>query len=252
MSKDREKYRPELYKFLEKNTDKLCKLCLERKEKNIMRVFDCKNETCQEIYHKAPKLTDNLCTECAQEWQQLQDNLNLLAVSYAIDSTLVRGLDYYNKTVFVFISENLGAQKEFCGGGRYDQLIHEVGAKDDQPSVGAAIGIERLMLLLEPIKDKLPLSELPALHVVIPMTDKQKMLALLLANELHIHNLCTDVFLDGDSLKSMMRKANKMGAAYCLILGQEEQEKNMVTIKNMMTGKENKISQSETVAYLKK
>lgn len=251
-SKDRENYRPKLYKFLEKNADKLCKLCLERKEKNIMRVFDCKNEACNELFKKAPKLIDHICTECTKEWQQLRDDLDLLSVSYIIDPTLVRGLDYYNKTVFVFESENLGAQKEFCGGGRYDQLVRMVGAKEDQPSVGAAIGMERLMLLLEPIKDKLPLAAPPALNVIIPMTEKQHLLALLLANELHIHNLCADVLLDGDSMKSMMRKANKMGASYSLILGEEEQKENAVTIKNMMTGEETRVPQSEAVAYLTK
>ncbi|TET06381.1 histidine--tRNA ligase [Candidatus Dependentiae bacterium] len=248
--KDREAYLHKLYTFLEKHADTLCNLCLERKEKNIMRVFDCKNSKCQEIFTKAPKLIDNLCDTCAQEWQQLRDDLDLLAVSYLITPTLVRGLDYYNKTVFEFISHNLGAQKEFCGGGRYDQLVREVGGKEDQPSVGAGIGIERLMLLLEPIKNTLPLPELPALHVIIPMSEKQQLLALLVSNELHIHKLCTDVLLDGDSLKGMLRKANKMGAAYCLILGEEEQRKHEVTIKNMMTGEEKRIPQSEAATYL--
>jgi histidyl-tRNA synthetase len=247
---DREAYRPKLYKFLEKHADILCTLCLERKEKNIMRVFDCKNSKCQEIFTKAPKLIDHLCDTCAQEWQELRDNLDLLAVSYLINPTLVRGLDYYNKTVFEFISHNLGAQREFCGGGRYDQLVREVGGKEDQPSVGAGIGIERLMLLLEPIKNTLPLPESPALHVIIPMSKKQQLLALLIANELQTHKLCTDVLLDGDSLKGMLRKANKMGAAYCLILGEEEQQKHEVTIKNMITGEETCIPQSGAVAYL--
>jgi len=251
-SKDREKYRPVLYSYLEKHSDKLCKTCIDRKEKNIMRVFDCKNETCKELYKKAPKLIDHLCTTCSEEWQQLKSDLELLSVSYSVDSTLVRGLDYYNKTVFVFSSESLGAQKEFCGGGRYDQLVKEVGAKEDQPSVGAAIGMERLILLLKPIRNNLPLKQLPALHVILPMSKKQQLLALIIANELHVHNLCTDVFLDGDSMKSMMRKANKMGASYCLILGDDEQKEHTVTIKNMLNGDEKKIAQSEIVNYLNK
>jgi len=250
--KDRERYRPVLYAFLEENADKLCKLCLERKEKNIMRVFDCKVETCNELYKNAPKLTNHLCEQCTQEWQQLKDDLDLLAVSYKVDPALVRGLDYYNKTVFVFADESLGSQKEFCGGGRYDQLVKEVGSKEDQPSVGAAIGMERLMLLLEPIKDKLPLEQLPALHVIIPLSENQQQLALLLANELHVHNLCADVLLDGESMKSMMRKANKMGASYCLILGEDEQKEHAVTVKNMVNGQETKMPQSEAVAHLTK
>ncbi len=251
-AKDRELYRPTLYSFLEKNSSKLCGLCLDRKEKNIMRVFDCKNKTCNDLYEKAPQLIDHLCKECKNEWKQLKNSLELLSVSYSIDPTLVRGLDYYNKTVFVFSSENLGSQKEFCGGGRYDQLVKEVGAKHDQPAVGAAIGMERLMLLLEPIKETLPLEQLPALNVIIPLSKNQQILGLLIANELHVHNLCAEVLLEGESIKSMMRKANKMGATYCLIIGEDEQNEHSITIKNMATGKEEKVKQSDIVEFLKK
>jgi len=249
--KDRENYKPLLKKYLEKHVHSLCKTCLERKEKNIMRVFDCKSTECQEIYRSAPKLVDHLCRECAQQWQQLQDALDILSVTYKVTPTLVRGLDYYNKTVFEFTSQNLGAQNAFCGGGRYDQLVQQVGSKEDQPSVGAAIGMERLIMLLEPLKDQLPLPQLPALNVVIPMSEQQNTLALLLANELHVQNLPTEVLLDG-SVKSRMRKANKLGATHALILGEKEQEEHTVTIKNMTTGEETNIPQSKAVSYLKK
>ncbi|MGB8367109.1 MAG: histidine--tRNA ligase [Candidatus Babeliales bacterium] len=250
---DRKTYQLLLKDFLEGPIEgELCSMCLDRKERNIMRIFDCKNPLCQKIYKNAPTIVDNLCKPCAKEWQQLQDELSLLSISYAYQPTLVRGLDYYNKTVFEFVSKNLGAQNTFCGGGRYDQLVGQLGAKEDHPSLGAAIGIERLLLLLEPFKDQLPLASLPALHVIMPITSSQYSLALLLADELQAQNLCIDILLAGDSVKSMMRKANKMGAAYALILGEEEQKTRTVSIKNMTTGKEEQVLQIEAAQFVKK
>ena len=248
---DRIAYRAQLKEFLDKQPD-ICDTCIERKEKNIMRVFDCKVERCQEIYQNAPVITDYLCTSCAQEWQQLQHDLELLSVTFSIKPTLVRGLDYYNKTVFEFVSGGLGAQNSFCGGGRYDQLVTLIGGKQDQPSIGAAIGIERLLMLLEPYKDVLPLPLAPKLHVIMPMEKEYNSLALLVADELHAVGLCTQVLLEGSSIKNMMNKANKLGATYALILGQEEHKKKQVTVKNMLTGAQDTISQADLVAYLQK
>lgn len=250
---DRVLYRALLKDFLDSPQAALiCENCVERKDKNIMRILDCKNITCQRIYMDAPLLINNLCGGCNQEWQQLQEQLHLLSVSYAVKPNLVRGLDYYNKTVFEFTSDNLGAQSAFCGGGRYDQLVSQLGGREDQPSIGAAMGIERLLLLLEPMRDNLPLPEQPALHVILPMGKEQMTLALLLADTLQAAHLCTDIMLEGDSIKNMMRKANKLGAAYVLILGDQEQENKTVTVKNMVTGAEERIAQIDLVKYLKK
>ncbi len=250
---DRKTYQLLLKDFLEGPIEgELCSMCLDRKERNIMRIFDCKNPLCQKIYKNAPTIVDNLCKPCEKEWQQLQEQLSLLSISYAYQPTLVRGLDYYNKTVFEFVSKNLGAQNAFCGGGRYDQLVGQLGGKEDQPSLGAAIGLERLLLLLEPFKDQLPLEKLPALQVIMPLTSSQHSLALLLADDLQAQHLCVDILLAGDSLKSMMRKANKMGATYALILGEEEQKTRTVTIKNMTTGHEERVAQIDTASFVKK
>jgi len=246
---DRIKFREKLKKFLDAQSG-LCANCMERKEKNIMRVFDCKVETCQKIYEKAPHITDSLCAACNAEWQQLQNDLELLSVTFKVQPTLVRGLDYYNKTVFEFVSGSLGAQNTFCGGGRYDQLVTQIGGKTDQQSIGAAIGIERLLMVLEPYKDSMPLPQMPKLHVILPLSSAQQTLALLLADELHAKDLCTEVLLEGGSIKSMMNKANKLGAAYALILGDQEQEKHQVMVKNMITGAQELIAQSELVEYL--
>src|SRR3984957_10422043 len=147
---DRKTYQVELRNFLDSaDAATICDACRERKEKNIMRIFDCKSPTCQKIYEQAPTISECLCSRCAAEWAQLQDQLHILSVTYAHKPTLVRGLDYYSKTVFEFVSYDLGAQNTFCGGGRYDQLVSQLGGTQDQPSIGAAIGIERLMLLLD-------------------------------------------------------------------------------------------------------
>lgn len=248
---DRSKFKQTLYTFLNTVQDRLCENCTVRKEKNILRVFDCKNPTCQELYVNAPHLTDHLCAECDVEWQQLQTNLNLLSVAYSIKPSLVRGLDYYGKTVFEFVSVNLGAQNAFCAGGRYDGLVKELGGREDQPSIGAAIGVERLMLMLETQLDKLALPQLPAVHAIIPFEVAQQGLALLIADELHAAKLCADVLFDG-SFKARMRKANKMGAAYVLLIGEDELNNRVVTVKHMMSGSEERVAQDKVVEYLKK
>ncbi len=249
---DRSAFKEKLYAFLTKYQDRICTTCSERKEKNILRVFDCKNPQCQELYQQAPHITDHLCSRCQTEWTDIQEKLHELSVSYSIMPTLVRGLDYYNKTVFEFVSRDLGAQSTFCGGGRYDGLSIALGEKEEIPSVGAGIGIERLMLMLEAHKEKLFLPQQKALHVIVPFTKEQQTLALLLADTLRFHDLACDVMLDESSLKSMMRRASKMGARWCLLIGSDEVANNYVTIKNMTTGEESKVPQSEILSFIKK
>ena len=248
-SDDRATYRKKLYAWLSKKEADLCEKCLIRKERNIMRVFDCKSSSCQELYLKAPFIVDHLCSSCSHEWQDLKDNLEHLSVSYSYKPTLVRGLDYYDKTVFEFASTELGAQNAFCGGGRYNSLAKEIGAKVDQPSLGASIGMERIELLLEN-KENLSLKELPPLHVIAPLTQEQHSLALLLADELQARQLVTDVLIEGDSVKSMMRKANKMGARYVLLIGPDEQAKKVVTLKDMLKHEEATVHQKDIVKHL--
>ncbi len=215
-----------------------------------MRIFDCKSHDCQELIKNAPHIADHLCKDCDAQWKELKEGLEHLSVSYSYKPTLVRGLDYYDKTVFEFVSSELGAQNAFCGGGRYNSLIKEIGAKEDQPSLGASIGIERILLLLERIKDSLPLPVLPSLYAILPLTKEQHSLALLLADELQAKGLCTDILLEGDSVKSMMRHANKMGAKYALLIGPDEQAQKIVSVKNMMTGTDEKVPQRDLVSYL--
>lgn len=249
-TQDRQAYEGKLKQFLEIHASKLCQTCLVRKDTNILRIFDCKNESCQELYRTAPSIIKSLCSSCAAEWKDLTEQLELLSVSFVWQPTLVRGLDYYSKTVFEFVSNALGAQNTFCAGGRYDKLIGVIGDGQDQPAVGAAFGIERVMLLLEPFSSQLPLALPRSLHVIIPLTPEQNSLALQLADALQAHTLATEILLENHSLKSMMRTANKMGASYCLLVGPEEQQQNMVTIKNMTNGTETRVPQIDAVKLL--
>lgn len=249
---DRAEYQKSLKTFLEKNIDKLCDLCKQRMHTNIMRVFDCKQEGCQHLYQTAPTIIDALAQESAFEWQKLKDTLEELSISYSVKPTLVRGLDYYNKTVFEFVSvarQGLGAQNTFCGGGRYDSLATQIGGKQDYPSIGAAIGLERLQLLLE-AQQVAVYTDTPKLVVVIPLSAEQQQLGLQLLQMLHEHDVCADIILDKNSIKSMFKAADKMGAQWAVLVGQDEQASGMATIKNMVTGNEIKVAQRDILEHV--
>lgn len=247
---DRTAFTTVLHDFLTAHQAELCANCTERKEKNILRVFDCKNESCQALYATGPAITDHLCAACAAEWQTLTELLQQLSVSFSHKPTLVRGFDYYSKTVFEFVSINLGAQNTFCGGGRYNSLATDMGAKHDYPSIGAAIGIERVLLLLEQIP-QLPLPHKPALTVILPFGIEQQALCLQLADTLHAHGIVAELLLEQQSLKNMLRKADKLGARYCVLVGPDEQASGVVTVKDMVNATEKKVAQIDLVAELR-
>jgi histidyl-tRNA synthetase len=250
---DRGIYKSKLREFLDAHVEKLCDNCKERKDRNVLRVLDCKNPNDQELYRSAPKITDYLCASCKIEWEMVQATLLQLSVSFTHDPRLVRGLDYYNKTIFEFVAvDTLGSQSTFCAGGRYDSLTKMIGGSKDYPSIGAAMGIERVVLMLEEIKDRLPIANGQPLHTILPMSNNEYPTALLLADELHAQNLKVDVFVDGGSLKSMLRKADSKHATSCLILGSNEVEGRYVTIKEMKTGAETKVPQAEAGEFLLK
>lgn len=248
---DRKNFKTKLYDFLNEHDSGICDTCKKRKEANILRVFDCKNEDCQNVYNNAPMLTDHLSEESAQEWQQVQDRLEELSVSFVHNTKLVRGLDYYNKTIFEFVSPLLGAQSAFCGGGRYDSLVSLLGGKQDQPAIGAAIGADRLQLLLEATGSTLLEQQLTPLYVVMPLEKEQHPVALKLAQSLLNQGFCIDVLFEG-KVKSMMRKANKMGAEAVLLLGSDEQNQGTVTFKDMQSGESQTVKQVDVAGLLKK
>lgn len=245
---DRVTFKEELRAFLHNHLETICATCKHRAKTNVLRVFDCKQDTCQALYTKAPVLTDCLCDVCSQEWQQVQKALAQLSVSYVPMTRLVRGLDYYNKTVFEFVSPLLGAQSTFCGGGRYDHLVSSIGGKEDQPSVGAAIGIDRLLMVLE-AAHKVPMLHEKPLYVIVPLSLEQQVVALHLADRLLRKGFTVDVLFDG-SVKAMMKKANKYGARAVLLVGEQEVADGTVTVKDMVTGAEAVIKQVDVTSHL--
>jgi histidyl-tRNA synthetase len=252
-SDDREKHRTTLRAFLDKADvkEQICGFCSERMHKNILRIFDCKNEACHRVYQAAPMITHHLCSGCTEEWTMVQEQLHLLSVSYIHKPTLVRGLDYYNKTVFEFVSDDLGAQNAFCGGGRYDSLARMIGSEQDYPSIGAAFGIDRLMLLLEKNKDLIVQQKNNNKVMIMPLDKQLYTLALLVADELRaLGKWSVDLCLEGASIKSMMRRANKQDVRYALIIGEDERVSRTVVIKDMVTGNQERVAQKDIASYL--
>ncbi len=247
---DRINHRDALRSFLIQQGEGICATCQTRRDKNPLRTFDCKNEACQSLYKKAPQIIDFLSKESAKEWKQLQQMLSLLGVSFEHDPQLVRGLDYYNKTVFEFTSRDLGAQTAFCGGGRYS-LGKEVGAKEDLDAVGVGIGFGRILMLLEKNLNKLSIPQKPALHVIIPFTEEQKTLALMIADTLQAHGIACEVIVETASLGNMMKKANKLGSKIALLIGPDEQQQGTVAVKNMLKGETLVVKQVDLIATLK-
>lgn len=245
-SNDRIAYKERLLTFLDTHSNEICATCTTRSTTNTLRVFDCKHETCQSIYQQAPTLIKHLCEQCAYEWEELQRLLQLLSVSFSVNPQLVRGLDYYNKTAFEFASTALGAQNSFCGGGRYDGLITQFEPKKSIPALGAAFGIERLMLMLE--LQQRTFAKNP-LHVIIPFEPAQQTIALLLAQHLRNHKLTVQLLCDG-SIKHRMKQADAFGAQTVLLLGSDEQAAGTVTVKTMATGNSKTIPQIEIATYV--
>lgn len=251
---DRLAYKQALMGYLNKQ-ENLPKAIIERKETNLLRIFDLKDPACKEALKDAPRLIDYLSPESTKEWETLTSTLDQLSVTYTIDPRLVRGLDYYNKTVFEFVSTQLGAQNAICGGGRYDTLSQTLGEKNPLPSIGVGFGIERLMLILQEEiaaqRSTLQLPQKPALIAILPLSLAQQNLALLCGQNLRNKGVCCDVFLGGNSIKSMMRRANKLGARYALLIGEDEQKSNTITVRDMTNSTEKKVPQHmlfETIA----
>lgn len=248
---DRKKFEVAFINFLQPKKDQLCDVCKVRLDSNPLRVLDCKSLDCQALCMNAPKLSDFFSEQTQAEWQLLQDSLQELCVTFIIDDHLVRGLDYYNKTVFEFVSVSLGAQNAFCGGGRYDGLAQQLGSKACVPAIGAGIGMERLTMILQHQKDQLTDPVLP-LICVIPLTDAQNKLALHVADFLttSVKSKSVEVLLDDAKIKNKMKRANDLKATWVLLLGDDEQKNNTVTIKNMITGIQEVVLQKNVINKL--
>lgn len=246
----RDSYKKLLTSFIKPHLNKYCEDCRKRFSTNPLRILDCKNDSCQKLNINAPKAIDNLCNECATHFSNLKQNLSNNGINYEEDHNLVRGLDYYTRTVFEVTSENLGSQDAICGGGRYDLLAEQIGGSPT-PAVGFASGIERLIMVME--KQGLLTKEKEYLEVfVCPLGDSASNFTVDLVQRLRHLGYKTDRDYLARSLKAQMREANRQNAKIVLLLGDQEIEKKEITIKMMEEGEQITLPFSDIEQYLKK
>ena len=232
-------YVRKLKKYLKNKKDFLCSECKERYIKNPLRVLDCKKDSCKRIIKEAPMITENLCQECESHFAQVKSYLNDQKIIFHENPRLVRGLDYYTKTAFEIISGELGAQNAIGGGGRYDDLVEELGGKPT-PAVGFAAGIERMIITIEQQKVEWPAEK--RLDVFVAKVDeKNKATSFRLLQKIRNAGLSADMDYSEGSLKSQMRIANKIRARFTVIVGEEELSKNMVILRNMQTKEQKEV-----------
>ena len=242
----REKYNQALKEYFTQYKDRLCPTCLTRLEKNPMRLLDCKSPEDKEIAKDAPKITDYLCEECEAHFTEVKKYLDAAGVEYTVNPTIVRGLDYYTKTVFEFVTDCIGAQGTVCGGGRYDGLIEELGGKH-MPSLGFAMGMERLLMVMDAQKIEIPDNDKTALYIAT-MGDAAKVKAFELLRQVRECGLIAETDVVGRGLRAQMKYADKIGAKYSVVLGDNEIEENKARVKNMETGEQTELALDESFA----
>ena len=242
----RPRYREELKKFLMNKSFQLCEDCQRRLQTNPLRIFDCKVETCQEAIADAPKVSDFVCSECQKHFDKVKEYLEMAGLEYILNPRMVRGLDYYTRTAFEVVSYQLGSQNAVTGGGRYDNLFQEIGGLEI-PGIGFAVGMERLVSLLP--KDKVFVSY-PHLFIAAlgeePFKEAYRMI-----NQLHLDGIRAELDYEGKSLKSQMRRADKLKARYVLILGEDELKRGKAALRNMETKSQEEISIDKLSEILK-
>lgn len=244
----RAEYNAALKAYLEPDLDKMCPTCRERYEKNPLRILDCKEEGCKKITAKAPRMIDYLCDGCRQHFEQVKSYLAAGGLEYTVDSGIVRGLDYYTKTVFEFVSEEIGAQGTVCGGGRYDGLIQELGGSHT-PAVGFAAGIERLILLME--NTGIPFPEEPKPDVYFAgMDEDSRRTAFSLALKARAAGIAAEVDHMSRSVKAQFKYADKIGARYVAAIGSSELEKGSVNLKRMSDGFTQEVKFEDINSYI--
>ena len=241
-------YRDTLLRHLEGKADQFCHNCQSRLHRNPLRILDCKNPKCRELVEEVPPITDYLCPECADHFGQVKGYLDQLGVAYEPNPKLVRGFDYYTKTVFEIIVPALGAQNAIGAGGRYDGLVEEIGGKP-QPAVGFAVGVERLILALGE-QSGIDYAEARPDAFVAHFGGRTKARAVEIVTGLRRTGLWAELDYLGRSLKAQMKAADRLKCKWVVIVGEEELEQNTVKIRNMATGEEQGVSLDQIGAFL--
>lgn len=245
----RAEYNRALKDYFRPHLGEMCSTCNERFDKNPLRMIDCKEERCKKITANAPKILDYLCPDCRAHFERVKTLLDGLGVEYAVNPDIVRGLDYYTRTVFEFVSTSIGAQGTVCGGGRYDGLISELGG-GNVPAIGFAAGLERLVLLME--NTGVPFPEAPVPEVYIAgMDDASRAKAFSLVNGLRTQGISAEGDLMARSVKAQLKYADKLGAKYVVVIGGTELETGVCNVKKMSDGSVTCVPFADIYAFLK-
>ncbi|MBQ4516735.1 MAG: histidine--tRNA ligase [Clostridia bacterium] len=242
-------YNEKLKEFFKPHLSELCETCRQRYEKNPLRILDCKSKECKEIYMNAPILLEHICDDCREHFESLKMYLDEMGIAYNVDGTIVRGLDYYTKTVFEIVSKNIGAQGTVCGGGRYNGLVQELDGPDT-PAVGFGLGVERLMLMIENLNIELENNETAEIFIA-NIGEKADRFVQKLIYELRKDGIRAERDYLERSVKAQMKFANKIGAKYSLVLGDDEINAQKGMIKNMETGEAIEIELDKISTYIK-
>ena len=232
----RAKFNAALKEYIGANLSGMCGQCQTRFEKNPLRILDCKEEKCKVITAGAPKITDHLCDDCKAHFEKVQDLLKMQGIAFKVNPSIVSGLDYYTRTVFEFVSTDIGAQGTVCGGGRYNNLVEEVGGKPT-PAVGFGLGFERLLLVLENTGKLRAERECTDLYI-LPIGEAAGEYARTLAMNLRAQGVSVETDIMDRGVKAQMKYADKSGARYVVVLGDDEINGGKVRIKNMSDGSE--------------
>ena len=244
----RPQYRAALVDYLRQNRDQLCDTCLERMETNPLRVLDCKNDSCKKVAADAPRTIDHLCPACRDHLDELKSLLDAAGIGCVVDPHIVRGLDYYTRTVFEFIAEGIGAQSTVCGGGRYDGLMEELGGPK-MPGIGFGMGITRLILAMKQAGVEVPPLAVPELYIAT-MGKEAVRCAARIVTGLREAGINADFDIVGRSLKAQMKYADKIAARFTLILGDSEIASGRAVIKEMATSEQTEVPLDGIASFL--
>ena len=245
----RAEYNKALKEYFRPHLAEMCETCRSRFDKNPLRMLDCKEEKCKKITADAPKILDFLCEDCNTHFEKVKSLLSANKVPYVVNSGIVRGLDYYTKTVFEFVSTDIGAQGAVCAGGRYDNLVEELGGPS-LPAIGFAAGIERLMLLMENTGVSFPDGQKPLIYVA-GMDDATRAKAFEIVAQLRAKGINAEADLMERSVKAQFKYADKLGAQYVAVIGGNELISGEANIKNMTEGTQTAVKFDEIYSYLK-
>lgn len=246
----RAKYNKALKEYIGANLHLMCGQCQARFDKNPLRILDCKEEKCKEITKNAPKILDYLCDDCKAHFEKVQQILTSLGIAFKVNPGIVRGLDYYTRTVFEFVSTDIGAQGTVCGGGRYNNLVEEVGGKPT-PAVGFGMGLERLLLVLENTNNLKAEPECIDVYVA-SLGDDAQTYARKLVMDLRANGVKAETDIMDRGIKAQMKYADRVGAKYVVVIGDEELKNGVVNVKNMQNGETQSASLEQLTGYFAK